>query len=128
MGATAGRKEVASKTTMMASTTRGGGSRRGHRQVVIAPSSFDAAKAIANVCIAVIAVGNNDGVHWPPEVRQHSRASIPISPFWNVFIPLNGEGKGKSKGGGVGVGIGGGGGGGKGGGKGGKEGGGKGGV
>jgi hypothetical protein len=45
-----------------------------------------------------------------------SRACIPISPYRNVFILLNGEGKG------VGVGVGGGDGGGKGGGKGRKEG------
>ncbi len=125
MGATAGRREVASKTTMTKSTTRGG-SRRGHRQVDVAPSSFDAARAVANVCVAVIAFGNDDGVHRPPEVCQNSRASIPISPYQNVFILLNGKGKGKGKGGGIG--IGGGGGGGEGDGKGGKEEGGKGGV
>jgi hypothetical protein len=107
---------VASKTTTTTSTSRGGGSRRGHRRVVIAPSSFEAAGAVANVCVAVIAVGNDDGVHRLPEVCQHSRASIPISPYRNVFIPLNGEGEGA--GGGVGVG----------GGEGGKEGGGEGGV
>jgi hypothetical protein len=44
-----------------------------------------------------------------------SRASIPIFPYQNVFIPLNGEGEC------ICVGVGGGGGGGKGDGKGGKE-------
>ncbi len=106
-------------TTTM-STMRGGGSRRGHCRVVIAPSSFDAAGAVANVCIAVIAVWNDDGVHRPPEVCQHSRASIPIPPYRNVFISLNGKGKGEGAGGGFGVGSG------KGGGEGGKEGGGEG--
>ncbi len=113
---------MASKMTTTTSTTRGGGSRRGHRRVVVTPSSFDAAGAVANVCVAVIAIGNDDGVHRPPEVRRHSRASIPISPYQNVFILLNGEGKGEGAGGGVGAGCG------KGGGEGGKEGGGEGGV
>ncbi len=35
-------------------------------------SSFDAVGAVANVCVAVIAVGNDDGVHRPPEVPQRS--------------------------------------------------------
>ena len=96
----------------------GGGRRQGHRQVIIAPSSFGAAGAIANFCVAVIAVGNDDGVHRPPEVRRHCRAGIPMSPYRNVFIPLNGKGEGEGKGGGVGGGGGGGEGGGKGGGKG----------
>ncbi len=110
--------------------TRGGskGRRRGHRQVIVTPSSFNAAGAVANVRDAVVAVGNGNGVLRPPEVRQHCRASIPISPYRNVFIPLNGKGEGKGGGGGIDVGSGGGGGGGEGGGKGGKEGGGKGGF
>jgi hypothetical protein len=85
---------------------------------VVAPTAFGAAGAVANFCIAVVAVGNNNGVRHPPEVCRHRRAGIPIYPYLNVFIPLNGKGKGKGKGGG----IGGGGGSGKGGGKGGGEG------
>jgi hypothetical protein len=42
---------------------------QGHSRVIVAFSSFDAARAIANVCVVVIAVGNDDGVHHPPEVR-----------------------------------------------------------
>jgi hypothetical protein len=68
MGATTGRREVASKTKMTTSTKRGKGRRRGHPQDVIAPSSFDATRAVTNACVAVVAVGNNDGVHRPPEV------------------------------------------------------------
>ncbi len=85
----------------------GGGRRQGLRQVVASPSSLGAAGAIAKFCIAVVAVGNDDGVHHPPEVRQHCRAGIPISPCWNVFIPLNGEGKGGGGGGDGGGGVGG---------------------
>jgi hypothetical protein len=55
---------------------------------------------VANVRIAVIAVRNNDSVHHPPEIHRHCQASIPMSPYQNVFIPLNGEGVG----GGIGVG------------------------
>jgi hypothetical protein len=51
----------------------GGGNRQGHHRVVVAPSSFDAAGAVANVRVAVVAVGNDDGVHCPPEVRRHRR-------------------------------------------------------
>ncbi len=68
MGATAGRREVASKRTTTTSTTRGGG-RQGHRQVIVAPSSFDVTRAVANVSVAVIAAGNDGSVHCPPEVR-----------------------------------------------------------
>jgi hypothetical protein len=97
------------------STTRGEGERRrGHRRVVVAPSSFGSAGAVANFCIAVVTVGNDDGVHRPPEVCQHRWAGIPISPYPNVFIPLNGKGEGKGMGGGIGGGGGGGEGGGKG--------------
>jgi hypothetical protein len=111
MVATAGRREEASKTMMTMSTTRGAGGRRwGHRRVVVAPSSFGTAGAVANFCIAVVIVGNDDGVHHPPEVCQHCRAGIPISPYQNVFIPLNGKGEGKGEGEGGGVGGGGGGG------------------
>ncbi len=47
---------------------KGGGEEARHRQVLVAPSSFDAAGAVANVSDAVVTVGNNDGVHRPPEV------------------------------------------------------------
>jgi hypothetical protein len=97
----------------------GGGRRREHRQVIVAPSSFGAPGAVANFCVAVVAVGNDDGVHCPPEVCRHCRAGILISPYRNVFILLNSKGKGK--GGGVGGGGDGGEGGGEGGGKGGQE-------
>jgi hypothetical protein len=108
-GSTAGRREEALKTMTTTSTTKGGG--QGHRRVVVAPSSFGAAGAVANFRIAVVAVGNDNGVHRPQEVCQHCRAGIPISLYWNVFIPLYGKGEGK------GGGIGGGGGGGEGGGE-----------
>ncbi len=114
MGAMAGRREVALKTTTTTSITRGGGEEAGYCRVVIPPSSFNTTGAVANIRNAVVAVGNDDSVHHPPEIRRHCRTSIPISPYRNVFIPLNGKGEGS--------GIGGGGGGGGGGGKGGTEG------
>ncbi len=43
----------------------GGGRKRGHCRVVIAPSSFDAAGAIANVKVAVITIGIDKGVPVP---------------------------------------------------------------
>jgi hypothetical protein len=58
---------------------KGGGEEAGHRRVIFAPSSFNAAGAVANVRDAVVAVGKDDGVHRPPEICQHCQASIPIS-------------------------------------------------
>jgi hypothetical protein len=52
-------------TTTM-STTREGREEAGHRGVVVAPSSFKAAGAVANICDAVVAIGNDDSFH-PPQ-------------------------------------------------------------